>query len=93
MHVPPGRTLSQNDWPENLETNPVTFKPEIPYGRASLNPYHPLILLGSLTLLLSAQVPLPNKVSCFISSDNSFLSIKKETTLWSWKGSPLLQQC
>ena len=26
------------------------------------------VLLGSLTLLLSAQVPLPNKVSCFVSS-------------------------
>ena len=44
--------LSQNDW---LKT---TWKP-IPPGIA--------VLLGSLTLLLSSQVPFPNKISCFAS--------------------------
>ena len=52
-------------------------------------------LLGFLILQLSAQVPLPNKVSCFVSmcvsSDNSFLSVRQEPTLWRWKGSPFLQ--
>ncbi|CAN0541275.1 unnamed protein product, partial [Rangifer tarandus platyrhynchus] len=43
---------------------------------------HVAVLLGSLTLLFSAQAPLPNTVSCFVSTcaesaelslDNSFL--------------------
>ena len=50
------------------------------------------VLLGSLTLLFSAQVPLLNKVSCLVSlcvsSENSFLSVRQEP----WKGSPFLQQ-
>ena len=58
-----------------------------PRGRAAL--------LGSLTLLLSTWVPLPNKVSCFVStcvsSNNSFLSIRQEPTLGPRKGSPFLQ--
>ena len=48
-----------------------------PRGRA--------VLLGSLTLLLSTRAPLPNKVSCFVStcvsSDNSFLSVRQEVPL------------
>ena len=44
-------------------------------------------------LLLSAQAPLPYKVSCFvstcISSDNSFSSIRQEPILGPWKGVPL----
>ena len=43
-------------------------------------------------LLLSARVPLPNKVSCFVSMcvswDNSFLSVRQEPTFKPWKGSP-----
>ena len=46
-------------------------------------------------LLLSAQAPLPYKVSCFvstcISSDNSFSSIRQEPILGPWKGVPLPQ--
>ena len=70
------------------ETNPITIKPETePRGGA--------VLPGSLTLLLSAWVPLPDKVSRFVStrvsSDNSFLSFRQEPTLGPWKGSPFLQ--
>ena len=59
-----------------------------PHGRA--------VLLGSLTLLLSTPVPLPNKVFCFVSTcvslDNSFPSVRQEPTLRPWKGFPFLQQ-
>ena len=59
-----------------------------PHGRA--------VLLVSLTLLLSAPVPLPSKVSCFVStcvsSDNSFPSVKQEPTPGPWKKLPFLQQ-
>ena len=59
-----------------------------PRGRA--------VLLGSFTLLLATWVPLPNKVSCFVSkgvsSDNSFPSVRQEPTLRPWKQSPFLQQ-
>ena len=58
-----------------------------PRGRA--------VLLVSLTLLLSAQAPFPNKVSCFVSmcvsSDNSFPRVRQEPTLRPWKGSPFLK--
>ena len=51
--------------------------------------------LGSLTLLLSAQAPLPNKVSCFVSScifsENTFPSVAQEPTLQPWKGTSFLQ--
>ena len=67
-----------------LETNPITIKPKAElHGRA--------VLLGSLILLFSTQVPLPNKVSCFVStslfSENLFLSVRQEPTLRPWKGS------
>ena len=75
MRAPPGRTLSQNDWPETAQK--LTHHHEIgdcePRGRA--------VLLGSLTLPFSARTPLPKKVSCFISmcvsSDSSFLHVSK----------------
>jgi len=55
-----------------------------PHGRA--------VFLGSLTLLLSTQAPLSNKVFCFVStcvsSDSSFLSGRQEPVLGPWKGSP-----
>ena len=48
------------------------------------------VLLGSLTLLLSAWAPFPNKSSCFVnscvSSDSSFPSVIQEPTLGPWKG-------
>ena len=54
------------------------------------------VLLGSPALLFSAQVPLPDKVSCFVSmcvsSDNLFPRVRQEPTLRPWKGSPFLQQ-
>ena len=53
------------------------------------------VLLSSLTLLLSTQVPFPNKTSCFVrcvSSDNSFPSVRQEPSFRPWKGSPFLQQ-
>ena len=56
---------------DNLETDPVTIKP---CGWT--------VLLGSLTLMLSAQASFANTVSCFVSSsvssDNSFLSVRQE---------------
>ena len=54
------------------------------------------ISLGSLTLLLSSQAPLPNKVSCFVSMcvslGNSLLNVKQEPILKPWKMSVFLQQ-
>ena len=54
------------------------------------------ILLGSLTLLLSPQAPLPNKVSCFVSMcvslGNSFLNVRQEPILKPWKMSFFLQR-
>ena len=70
----------------NPETYCITIKPKT--GRA--------FLLGSLSLLLSAQLPFPNKISCFVStcvsSDNSFPSIRQEPSFGPWKGSTFLQQ-
>ena len=65
-NVCPRRTLGQNDWPETTEINVMTINPRTT-GTA--------VLPGSLNLLLLfAQAPLPNKVSCFVgmcvSSDN-----------------------
>ena len=82
------RKDSELEWlaKDNPETNPITIIPET----ASI-----AVLLGSLTLLLSAQAPLPNKISCFVSSyvssDNSFLSARQETAFGPWKGLPFLQ--
>ena len=57
-----------------------------PHGRA--------VLLCFSNLQLSAWVPLPNKLSCFVrtrvSSDNTFLSIRKEPSLGPWKWVPFL---
>ena len=55
-----------------------------------------MVLLGSLTLLLSTRVPFSNKISCFVStyvsSDNSFPSVRQEPSFRPWKGSPVLHQ-
>ena len=90
--APPGRALSQSDW---LKTThkliPLLKNPETAShlcGRAAL--------LGSLTLLLSTQVPFPSEISCFVSTcvslDNSFPSLRQEPSFGPWKGSPFLQQ-
>ena len=83
--------LTRKDWSEclakdNPETNPITVKPE--------TVSHVAVLLGSLTLLLSARVPLSNKLSCFVrvSLDNSFLSVRREPTFGPLKEFPFLQQ-
>ena len=87
-HAPPGRTLNYNDWLKTPETNPITIKSKTVSHVTEL-------FLGSLTLLLSTQVPFPNKISCFVStcvsSDNSFLSVRQEPSFRPWKGSPFLQ--
>ena len=99
-HAPPGRTVSQNDWwwmndewmipaKDNPETNPITIKPCDckSCGRA--------VLLASPTLLLSTWVPVPNKISSFVSRcvslDNSFPSVRQEPSFQPWKGFPFLQ--
>ena len=67
------------------ETPPVHCEP---HGRA--------VLLGFLTLLLSTRGPFPNKISCFVStyvsSDNSFPSVRQELSFGPWKGSLFQQQ-
>ena len=63
------------------ETNLIATKMRCkPLGRA--------VLLGSLTLLLSTQAPLPSKDPCLVSLDNSFPSVRQEHTLGPWKESP-----
>ena len=67
------------------ETPPVHCEPR---GRA--------VLLGFLTLLLPTRVPFPSRISCFVStyvsSDNSFPSVRQEPSFGPWKGSLFLQQ-
>ena len=79
------RTIGQRP-PGNYSHHHKTQDCE-PCGRA--------VLLGSLTLLLSTQLPFPNKISCFVStcvsSDNSFPSLRQEPSFRPWKGSPFLQ--
>ena len=86
MCAPPGRTLSQDDCPE------TTGNSSHHHRTGDQEPCGPAVLLGSLTLLLSARAPLPNKVSCFastcVSSDNSFLSVRQEPALGTRKGPP-----
>ena len=52
------------------------------------------MLLGSVSILFSAQAPFPNKISCFVrtcvSSDNSFFAVRQEPSFRPWKGSPFL---
>ena len=85
--MPPGGTLSQNDWPE------TTWKLILSQKNKDCESWGRAVLLGSQTLLLSAWVPLPNKVSYLVStcvsSDNSFPRVRQEPALRPWKGSPL----
>ena len=62
------RKDSESEWlaRDNPETNPITIKPE-PLGR--------VVLLGSLTLLLSAPAPLPKEVSVALSEHLSLQTI------------------
>ena len=49
------------------------------------------VLLGSLTLLLSTQVPFPNKISCFVSKkkknklNQASYIFTVWTPIWGWK--------
>ena len=86
LHAPPERTLSQNDWPETTwKWIPSPQNPRLRATRQSSSPGfpHPAAL---------PRAPLPNKVSCFVStwvsSDNSFPSVRQEPTPGPWKGSP-----
>ena len=89
--TPPGRTLSQNNWPK------TTWKVIPHYHNAwDCEPCGRAVLLGSLTLLLATWVPFPNKISCYVSTcvslDNSFQSVRQEPSFGPRKGSPFLQQ-
>ena len=87
----PGRILSQTKYgykqkPETIwKANSITIKPETVNHAAEQ-------FSCSLTLLLSAQAPLTNKVFSFastrVSLDNSFLSVTQQPTLGPWKESP-----
>ena len=83
MPVPPGRTLSQNNWPKTIWKLIHYHKTWCcePCGRAAL--------LGSLMRLLSTWTPFPNKISCFFSAcvplDNTFTSARS----WALEGIPL----
>ena len=85
------RKNSESEWlaKDNPETNSITIKPK------TATQFCRAVLLGSLTLLLSARVLFPNKISCFVStcvsSDNSFLSVRQEPGFGPWKGSSFLQ--
>ena len=76
------RKDSESEWltKDNLETNPITIKPKT----------------ASHVTELFSWVPLPNKISCFVSTcvslDNSFPSVRQEPSFGPWKGSPFLQQ-
>ena len=76
----------QNDWLKT--TQKLIPSPENRRLWQSNSPGFPYILL-------SAQVAFPNKILCFVStfvsSDNSFPSIRQEPTFGPWKGSPFLQ--
>ena len=87
--APPGRTLSQGDWPETpYKLNLAPQNPRLQATWQSSPPGFPY------TAVLHQGTP-PNKVffsSTCVSSDNSFPSIRQEPTLQPWKGSPFLQQ-
>ena len=83
-----GRTLDQNDWSalsrDNLETKHH-------HKTQDCQP-HDRVLQVSFTLLLSAQAPLQNKVSCFVTIcvflDNSLPSVRQEPILRPGRGPP-----
>ena len=86
-HAPPGRTLSQNDWWKTTwKPTPLTQNPRLWTTRQSSSP-------GFLYLPALRQMPLPNKVSCFVStcvsSDNSFRSVRQKTPFQALEGVPL----
>ena len=72
-----------------LETNPITIKPQTASHAAELFSWTPL---PDCTL---PGCPFPIKslaLSACVSSDNSFLGVRQEPSFGSWKRSPFLQQ-
>ena len=78
------RWLARDTW--KLAPSPQTLRLRVTWRGG---------LPGSLTSLLSTWAPLPRKVSCFVSacvsSDNSFLSVRRELTLGPWKGNSCVE--
>ena len=85
------RKDSESEWlaKDYLETNPINVKPETASHVAELFSWVPLPYC-------SPRVPFPNKISCFVStyvsSDNSFPSVRQEPCFGPWKGTHFLQQ-
>ena len=75
---------------DHPETNPITIKPETASHAAEQFSWVPLPYCSP------PGGPFPNKISCFVSrcvcSDNSFLSVRQESSFRPWKGSAFLQQ-
>jgi len=71
---------------DNLKTNPINTKPKTVSHRQSSSP-------GFLYLPALCHMPLPSKVSCFVStcvsSDSSFLSGRQKTPFQALEGVPL----
>ena len=83
------RKDSQSEWlaKDNLETNPITIKPETASHVTEQ---------FSWLLLPYCNPPFPNNISCFVSTcvswDNSFPRVRQEPSFRPWKGSPYLHQ-
>ena len=75
---------------DNPEANPITINPETESHVTELFSWVPLPYCFPL------GCPFPNKIFCFVSpwvsSDNSFWSVRQEPSFGPWKGSPFLQQ-
>ena len=83
MRAPPGRALSQNDWSET--TRKLIPSPENPRLQAT-------VLLVSLTLLLSTQVPFPIKslaLSAHVSPQTIHFRVLDKSPLSGPEGVPL----
>ena len=84
--MPPGRTLSQNDWPKTtrkLILSPQNLRVQAMWQSSPPGFPYPTAL------------PLPNKISCFVSVCllGQFISnVRQEPTFRPWKGFPFLQK-
>ena len=82
------RKDSESEWlaKDNPETNPITIKPEAASYEKELFFWIPLPY---------TQAQFPSKISCFVntcvSSDNSFLSLRQESSFRPWKESSFLK--
>ena len=81
---------SESEWlaKDNPETNPITIKPKTVSHLAEQFSWVPLPYCSP------PGGPLLSKISCFVStyvsSDNSFPSVRQEPSFGPWKGSPFL---